>query len=185
MNQETEENLKEGSPCPLCGKPLVIRHSSHGDFLGCSNYPECSFLKPIAVHHTVVVLGDVGANCPRCGAPLEVKKGRFGIFIGCSNYPDCNYVHNPQESLNIECPICKKGKLTQRTSRSGRMFYACSNYPDCTFSLNGKPVAKACPSCGFPLMYEKKFKSGIGLVCGNELFESRKKLKHLIIRPNY
>ena len=31
---------------------------------------------------------------------------------------------------------------------------------------------------------EKKFKAGIGLVCGNELCESRKKRKHLIIRPN-
>ena len=32
-----DEHLKEGSPCPLCGEPLVIRHSAHGDFLGCSN----------------------------------------------------------------------------------------------------------------------------------------------------
>ena len=42
-----------------------------------------------------------GSPCPRCGEPLLVKKGRFGIFIGCSNYPECNYVHNPQESMNI------------------------------------------------------------------------------------
>ena len=25
-----DEHLKEGSPCPLCGEPLVIRHSAHG-----------------------------------------------------------------------------------------------------------------------------------------------------------
>ena len=179
-----DEHLKEGSPCPLCGEPLVIRHSAHGDFLGCSNYPECSFLKPIVATHTVVSLGEVGAPCPRCGEPLLVKKGRFGIFIGCSNYPECNYVHNPQESMNINCPICKKGKLAQRTSRSGRMFYACSNYPDCKFSVPGKPVAKPCPDCSFPIMYEKKFKAGIGLVCGNVLCESRKRRKHVIVRPN-
>lgn len=106
--QADDEHLKEGAPCPLCGEPLVIRHSAHGDFLGCSNYPECSFLKPIVAPHTVVSLGEVGAPCPRCGEPLLVKKGRFGIFIGCSNYPECNYVHNPQESMNINCPICKK-----------------------------------------------------------------------------
>lgn len=117
-------------------------------------------------------------------ANLASKKGRFGIFIGCSNYPECNYVHNPQESMNINCPICKKGKLTQRTSRSGRMFYACSNYPDCKFSVPGKPVAKPCPDCSFPIMYEKKFKAGIGLVCGNVLCESRKRRKHVIVRPN-
>ena len=45
------ENLKEGSPCPYCGQPLVLRHSSHGDFLGCSDYPLCSFLKPVAATH--------------------------------------------------------------------------------------------------------------------------------------
>lgn len=69
-----DEHLKESSPCPLCGEPLVIRHSAHGDFLGCSNYPECSFLKPIVATHTVVSLGEVGAPCPRCGEPLLVKK---------------------------------------------------------------------------------------------------------------
>ena len=31
--QAEDEHLKEGSPCPLCGEPLVIRHSAHGDFL--------------------------------------------------------------------------------------------------------------------------------------------------------
>ena len=45
--QEIQIELTEGSPCPLCGQPLVIRHSARGDFLGCSDYPACSFIKPI------------------------------------------------------------------------------------------------------------------------------------------
>ena len=178
------ENLKEGSPCPYCGQPLVLRHSSHGDFLGCSDYALCSFLKPVATTHPIVVLGEVGAPCPLCGSMLEVKKGRYGIFIGCSNYPECNYIHNVQESLDIDCPICKKGKLNRRTSGSNRTFYACSNYPNCKFSTPGKPVKRVCEECSFPIMYEKKFKAGIGLVCANPLCSSRKKRKHIIIRPN-
>src|SRR5574344_1267214 len=186
MNDYSQfENLEEGSPCPYCGKPLVIRHSQHGDFLGCSNYPDCSFLKPIAVSHAIVSLGEVGANCPRCGEPLLVKKGRFGIFIGCSDYPECTYVHNPQESLNIKCPSCKKGMLHQRSSKSCRVFYACSNSPDCTFSVTGKPVENICPDCSFTLMYQKKFKAGIGLVCPNAICESKKKRKHIIIKEKY
>lgn len=183
-NQSKITDLKEGSPCPLCGQLLVLKHSSHGDFLGCSDYPTCSFIKAVATSHTIAVLGEVGAPCPKCGEMLEVKKGRYGIFIGCSNYPACNYIHNPQESMNITCPICKKGKLSQRSTSSGRMFYACTNYPECKFSTPGKPVEKTCPTCSFPLMYEKHYKDGIGLACGNSLCESRKKRKHLIIRPN-
>lgn len=178
------DHLKEGDACPLCGQKLVLRHSSHGDFLGCSDYPSCSFLKPVAVSHSVITLGEVGAPCPSCGEPLLVKKGRFGIFIGCSNYPECTYVHNPQESVKITCPVCRKSELHQRTLRSGRVFYACGNFPDCKFSTPGKPVERVCEVCSFPLMFEKKFKRGIGLVCANALCESRKKRKHIIIRPN-
>jgi len=28
-------------PCPKCGKPLVLRNSKRGEFLGCSGYPKC------------------------------------------------------------------------------------------------------------------------------------------------
>ncbi len=31
--------------CPVCGRPLVTRTSEHGDFLACSGYPECKFIK--------------------------------------------------------------------------------------------------------------------------------------------
>lgn len=28
-------------PCPDCGAPMRLRHSKHGLFFGCSNYPNC------------------------------------------------------------------------------------------------------------------------------------------------
>ena len=31
--------------CPRCGGDLVLRHGKYGDFYGCSNYPECRFIK--------------------------------------------------------------------------------------------------------------------------------------------
>ncbi|MDD4189578.1 MAG: type I DNA topoisomerase, partial [Eubacteriales bacterium] len=39
--QETDEK------CEKCGKPLVIRKSRNGEFLGCSGFPECRFTKPL------------------------------------------------------------------------------------------------------------------------------------------
>lgn len=33
--------LDSGRKCEKCGKPLVLRHSAKGSFLGCSGYPKC------------------------------------------------------------------------------------------------------------------------------------------------
>lgn len=30
-----------GVNCPKCGRPMVIRHSSRGEFLACSGFPRC------------------------------------------------------------------------------------------------------------------------------------------------
>lgn len=29
--------------CPICGGSLVVRQGRHGNFLGCSNYPDCKY----------------------------------------------------------------------------------------------------------------------------------------------
>ena len=33
--------------CPRCGGNLVLRHGKYSDFYGCSNYPECRFIKKL------------------------------------------------------------------------------------------------------------------------------------------
>ncbi len=177
MESNEEQLLKEGDACPLCGSPLVLRHSERGDFLGCSNFPVCTYMKPVAVAHTVSVILNLDANCPLCHSPLQVKKGRYGIFIGCSNYPECNYVASHEEDDAVTCPICRKGLIKRRTGRSGRIFYACSRYPACDYSIPGKPVSESCDKCGFPLQFEKKTSKGIKLCCGNPLCSSRRRKK--------
>ena len=168
-------DFKEGDPCPICGGTLVSRHSSRGDFLGCSNFPTCEFVIHSVTLKSVRTLLSVNKQCPQCMAPLEVKKGRFGIFIGCSNYPDCNYIYNPQEEASIECPICKHGHIVKRRTSKGRAFYGCNNYPECKFTLQGKPILKACKVCGFPMMFLKKGKNTDKEVCANSLCKSRRK----------
>ena len=175
-----DEELKEGDKCPLCGSDLVLRHSLRGDFLGCSNYPSCSFMQPVAVRRKVSVIRQLHAVCPECGGKLAVKKGRFGMFIGCLNFPSCGFVHTIASEGAVDCPVCRKGRLVQRTAKSGHVFYACSNYPDCSFSVPGKPVVQNCTRCSFPLMYEKMTKKGIRIMCGNSLCPSRKVRKHRV-----
>ena len=33
--------------CPKCGKPLVLRRSIYGQFIGCSGYPKCRHTEKI------------------------------------------------------------------------------------------------------------------------------------------
>ena len=184
MDERTdpENELKEGDPCPLCGQPLVLRHSGRGDFLGCSDYPACTFMQPLGRSRAVETVLPMSDLCPRCGAPLALKKGRFGLFVGCTRYPECGFTWTGSKKSEITCPVCKKGTLVQRFSKSGREFYACTAYPDCTFSTGGRPVEKQCPECAFPLMFEKKTKKGVKLVCGNPLCPTRRHriLKHKV-----
>lgn len=68
----------------------------HGDFLGCSNYPDCTYTKPWDFEH---------GECPECGSPLREVKTKFGTFLGCTDYPDCEY----QEWIEFKygkCPDC-------------------------------------------------------------------------------
>ena len=49
LRRETEE-LKNGTvekECPKCKKPLVVRKSIYGQFLGCSGFPKCRYTEKI------------------------------------------------------------------------------------------------------------------------------------------
>lgn len=42
---EQAKRVKEGEICPFCGGELVHRKGRYGEFLGCSNYPACTFTR--------------------------------------------------------------------------------------------------------------------------------------------
>ena len=42
--RHTQEEI-ENNICPRCQGTLVVRHGKNGDFIGCSNYPNCRFTK--------------------------------------------------------------------------------------------------------------------------------------------
>lgn len=50
-SEEEQNILKEeakSKKCPKCGASLVLRKGPHGYFFGCSNYPKCNYLEPLA-----------------------------------------------------------------------------------------------------------------------------------------
>lgn len=163
---------KHQQVCPECGAVLIIRSGQHGPFLGCSNYPECRYIRPLKANadgHVVKVLD--GQSCPCCQSTLVLRQGRYGMFIGCSNYPECDHteaIDRPDETALI-CPQCHGGRLLQRKSRYGKTFYACERYPSCQFSLNHKPLAGECEYCHYPLLLEKKTAHGVRRFCASKL----------------
>jgi DNA topoisomerase-1 len=72
--------------CPACGNGrLSMKTSRYGAFIGCSNYPECRFTRPIAQDG-----GDGAASAggdrelgidPATGRSIWLKAGRFGPYV--------------------------------------------------------------------------------------------------------
>ncbi len=88
-----------GEECPECGHDLVIRKGKYGEFIACSNFPDCKYIKPTEKKTL--------ANCPKCSGEIVAKKTKKGkIFYGCSNYPNCDYALWDEPTGDI-CPECK------------------------------------------------------------------------------
>ena len=90
-----------------------------------------------------------GESCPKCGSPLVIRKGKYGEFVACSNYPICKYIKKEEVQVVeiCDCPKCS-GKIVEKKSRKGRIFYGCNNYPKCKTAYWDKPINKKCPECG-------------------------------------
>jgi DNA topoisomerase I, bacterial len=103
-------------------------------------------------------------TCDKCGRPMVYKMGRFGKFLACSGFPDCRNTKPIVKDTGVACPACGTGKLVERRSKKGRVFYGCDRYPDCDFVSWDKPYAKPCPECG-RLMVEKRTRTGTQAQC--------------------
>jgi DNA topoisomerase-1 len=72
--------------CTVCGTgQLSLKVGKYGAFIGCSNYPECRYTRPIAAPEggaDAAEAGDreLGIN-PETGKPVLLKIGRFGPYV--------------------------------------------------------------------------------------------------------
>jgi DNA topoisomerase-1 len=92
-------------------------------------------------------------KCDKCGAGMLIKAGRYGKFLACSAYPGCKNIQplEKPKALDIDCPQCKEGEMTEKKSRYGKIFYSCNRYPKCKYALWNPPKQDACPKCAWPL----------------------------------
>ncbi|MGO9316391.1 MAG: type I DNA topoisomerase [Terracidiphilus sp.] len=107
-----------GENCPQCGKPLVLRQGSYGEFVSCSGYPKCKYVKQNLIE---------GLKCPKCGTGdiAERKARRGNIFWGCTNYPKCDFTSN-NKPVAQKCPECGSPYLVEKVLRSG-IYLECPN----------------------------------------------------------
>ena len=118
QQQKQNEPKPTGEDCPACGKPLVLRQGSYGEFVSCSGYPKCKYIKQNLIE---------GLKCPKCGVGdiAERKARRGNAFWGCTNYPKCDFTSN-LKPVAKKCPECKSPYLVEKVLKSG-IFLECPN----------------------------------------------------------
>lgn len=98
-----------------------------------------------------------GEVCPNCGRPMVIKTGRFGKFEACSGYPECKYIKPKEKAPVVEvcdCPKCG-GKIVERKTKRGKVFYGCGNFPKCKVAVWDRPTGELCPECHSLLVEDK------------------------------
>lgn len=139
--QENQNTLFE---CPVCKKgTLKIKFSpkNKGRFIGCDNYPDCTFTYPLPKG---VMVKPSGKKCEHCNSEMLMilQKRRAPTYI-CVN-PECpeqKRVDEEQKKLakkngeGMKCPNCEKGTMVVKKGRYG-MFLGCDQYPKCKTIIN-------------------------------------------------
>lgn len=116
--------IEIGEACPECGRPLVIKTGRFGEFVSCSNYPECKYSRQLQKK--------IGVACPRCGNDLVERRSKRGrVFYGCGTFPACDFALWDRP-VPEPCPQC--GGLMAASTR-------------------GAPVTR-CTECKYEVPYQ-------------------------------
>src|SRR5205085_10705014 len=144
MERVKPEQIQTEHLCPNCGKPMMLRQSKRGPFLGCSGYPKCKTVLNVDEEGNPVEREAPAVSehvCPNCGKPLILRQSARGPFLGCSGYPKCKTIVNvdekgaPVAAQERAAPVLsdqtrpKCGKpLVEREGRLGQ-FLGCYSCP--------------------------------------------------------
>ncbi len=112
--------------------------------------------------------------CELCGRNMVIKSGRYGKFLACPGYPECKNTKRIVVETPGICPKCG-GKIIQRRSPKGRIYYSCEKGKECGFMTWDEPTAEKCPKCG-SVLFKKKGKTPY-LYCQKEGCDYRKEIE--------
>lgn len=84
--------------CPSCGTgKLNLKAGKFGAFVGCSNYPECRYTRPLASDSAGDADRVLGTD-PDSGLEVAVKSGRFGPYIQLGEAKDYGEGEKPKRA---------------------------------------------------------------------------------------
>ena len=177
MRDVKRQEILTDEVCENCGSRMAIKFGRYGQFLACTNYPECKTTRDIPKVHDEMdeeSQSEAGEElCENCGKPMIMKRGRFGQFLACSGYPECKTTRNIQKGGKISapdipleepCPQCGTN-LVIKHGRYGP-FTACSNYPKCKY-IKQETTGVACPDCGGDIVVKKGGRGRTFYGCSN------------------
>ena len=137
MESAKHQVVQEAGPCPECGGNLVKRWSKNGPFLGCENFPDCTYSRPLEGEERPAPK-PTEHTCEKCGGQMLLRTNRRGEpFLGCENYPKCRHTlpcdadGNPIKPVETDevCEKCGSPMVVKRGRRGP--FLACTAFPKC------------------------------------------------------
>ena len=108
--------------CPHCNSFLAVRTSKYGEFLACSNYPHCSYVKQPEVQVDQNDNVDTGIVCPKCGEGHMIQKvaktgkNKGSLFYACSKFPTCRNTYSDMPTNEV-CPSCGSMMLKDKNNK--------------------------------------------------------------------
>lgn len=143
---QVKSGMDTGLTCPQCNRArLVVKFGKNGTFLGCADYPTCSFTSNYTrndqgeIRITLEPVPEDLGPCTKCqNGRMVVKKTKTGgRFIACSNYPQCrnsksmalawpaparaaeeNWWRRPAAGENFSTPAATTPNVTMRSGTS-------------------------------------------------------------------
>jgi DNA topoisomerase-1 len=108
---------------------MILKRGRFGNFLACSQYPECKTTKPLKL----------GVKCPveGCGGDLVQKRTKKGKnFYSCSKYPTCTFAIW-DKPINRPCPQCQSPFLVEKYKKQTGTKVLCHNQ-ECGYEEEGQ-----------------------------------------------
>lgn len=140
------------TPCPHCGKMMVMKFGRMGKFLACPD-PESKVTLPMpeeAAQIKELQEKTAGERCPLCGKEMKVRRGRFGFFLGCVDYPKCKGVSRIWNKTGFKCPNCRTRLAERDGEKSGELSRTANSGQSAFETLTGDIAEKKSRGRGKP-----------------------------------
>ena len=115
---EVKTDRKLDEQCPKCGEHLVAKQGRFGEFVACSGYPDCRYIRRETT----------GVTCSKCkkGEMIQRKSKRGRVFYSCDRYPKCKNLLW-QKPVPEPCPQCESPFLLERQTKREGLIRICSD----------------------------------------------------------